>query len=242
MLRSGERFRTSTSWVSSRHSFSFGAHYDPANVGFGPLLVHNEEQVAAGTGFDLHPHRDAEIVTWVLSGALAHTDTEGRSGVVHPGLAQRMSAGRGISHAERADAYRDASGWRLDPDRVTEPVHFVQMWLRPDEPGREPSYAQRLVADADLAAGWVPVASGRHPDAAIDLGAEGSTLWVTRLGTGERRVLPEAPRVHLFVARGAVGVEGAGRLDSGDSLRVEGPAALRLTGRRDSELLVWELR
>ena len=131
--RADERFRTASEWLESRHSFSFGPHYDPANVGFGFLVAHNDETVAPGTGFETHPHQDLEIVTWVLRGALAHRDSEGNSGVVHPGLAQRMSAGSGIQHSEWNDA--------------GDPVHYVQMWVRPDRFDLPPSYQQ---AEIDL--------------------------------------------------------------------------------------------
>lgn len=126
--RADERFRTASEWLDSRHSFSFGAHYDPANVGFGFLVAHNDETVAPGSGFGAHPHQDLEIVTWVLRGALAHRDSQGNSGEVHPGLAQRMSAGSGIQHSEWNDG--------------SEPVHYVQMWVRPDRLDLPPSYEQ----------------------------------------------------------------------------------------------------
>ncbi len=120
--RAGERFHTAGSWLDSRHSFSFGRHYDPGNTHFGLLLVSNDDVVKAGTGFDTHPHRDMEIITWVLDGSLVHQDSTGHSGVIHPGLAQRMSAGTGILHSERNDS------WRLTgAEQHGEDVHFVQM-------------------------------------------------------------------------------------------------------------------
>lgn len=221
--------------MESRHSFSFGAHYDPDNVGLGRLMVSNDELVQARAGFDDHPHRDAEIVTWVLSGSLRHEDSFGHCGVVYPGLAQRMSAGSGIVHAERNDAYR------IDPDRPVEPVRFVQMWVRPDESGLAPSYLQREVALDDLSKGWLPVASGSSTEAAVTLGARGATLWVTVLAAGVRRTLPENHFVHVYVARGEVEVETAGLLQEGDSVRVTGRASMAVTGRSEAELLVWEL-
>lgn len=242
--RAAERFETAfrpgdpragRDGVQTWHSFSFGDHYDPGNVGFGALVAHNEETVRLGAGYPEHPHRDTEILTWVLSGSLVHEDSSGHRGIVHPGLAQRLSAGSGVVHAERNDAYR------LDPGAPLEPVHFVQMWLRPDEPGTPPAYAARPVDLADLDLGWVPVASGGHPDAAVDLGSAGSTLWVTRLAPGAVRTLPDAARLHVFVTRGAVEVETVGVLQTGDALRVTGPAPLRVSGVAGAELLVWEL-
>ena len=237
VLRADQRFATRTVWLDSHHCFSFGAHYDPDNTAHGALMVINDEVVRSGTGFDTHPHRDAEIVTWVLSGSLVHEDSRGNSGIIYPGLAQRMTAGSGIRHSERNDAFR------IDPERAAEPVRFVQMWLRPDTPDADPSYAQREVDLTDLPGGWLPVASGGHPDAAVSLGNAGSTLWVSTLGAGVARTLPEAPFVHLYVAEGAVDCETVGRLGPGDSLRLTGAAALRLTGRSTTpaEVLVWEM-
>ena len=210
-------------------------HYDPENVAFGPLLVHNDDRVRTGAGYPDHPHRDAEILTWVLEGSLVHEDSAGNRGLIVPGLAQRMSAGSGIVHAERNDAYR------LDPSYPATPVRFVQMWLRPDAPGRTPSYEQRGLDLGDLDAGWVPVASGRHPDAAVSLDSMGSTLWVTRLGPGTSRLLPGGGRQHVYLADGEVEVSSVGRLVSGDALRLTGDGQLRLTGVRAAELLVWEM-
>jgi hypothetical protein len=217
--------------VEQRHCFSFGEHYDPDNVGHGRLLVSNEELLASGTGFDDHPHADAEIVTWVLSGSLVHQDSTGHRGVVYPGLAQRMSAGRGIVHAERNNAVGDA----------VPPAHYVQMWLRPDHSGTVPSYAQREVDRADLTGGWVPVVSGHEPDAVVSVGAEDCTLWVTVLAPDVTRLLPAAPFVHLYVARGELQLETVGPLEAGDSVRLTGEAALSATASSDAELLVWQL-
>ncbi len=233
--RSADRFVSHGLGLTSTHSFSFGEHYDPANVSFGPLLVSNEDVVEVARGYDDHPHQDAEIVTWVLSGSLQHADSHGHRGLVHPRLAQRMSAGSGIVHAERND------GYRIDPDQPLEPVHFVQMWLRPDAPGGPPGYAQAEVSAEALRAGWVPVVSGTHPDRAVGLGTAGATLWVTYAGPGERRGLPEGALVHVFVARGEVEVEAVGPLGPGDAVRVHGRAALEVRTRTESELLVWTL-
>ena len=231
--RADERFVTEAAGISTRHAFSFGAHYDPDNIGFGDLLAHNDERLLSGRGFDDHPHRDTEIVTWVLTGSLLHEDSTGHTGIVHRGLVQRLSAGSGVVHAERNDAYR------VDPDRPRLPVRFVQSWVRPDVAGVVPAYAQREVAPHALAADWVPVASGSTVEAAISLGSAASTLWVTTLRPGEWRELPEAAYAHLFVAVGEIEVEGVGVLAEGDALRVTGRAALRISGRRPSELLTW---
>src|SRR6202034_3018292 len=145
--RAAARAVTTTSWLHSKHSFSFGDRYDPTNTHHGVLLVNNDDVVQPGAGFDTHPHRDMEIVTWVLEGSLAHRDSAGNSGVIYPGLAQRMSAGSGITHSEK-----NASD--------NEPVHFVQMWVSPDEPGIEPSYQQQAIENDELEGRLVTIASG----------------------------------------------------------------------------------
>lgn len=233
LRRAAERFRTSAPGIETAHVFSFGAHYDPEQVGHGPLLVLNEESLLAGRGFDDHPHADAEILTWVAEGSLVHADSTGHRGLVVPGLAQRLSAGSGVVHAERNDAHA------LHPDREAAPARFVQMWLRPDEPGLPPSYGQGHVEPAALAGDWVPVAAGGHPDAAVTLGSAGSTLWVSVLAPGTSRLLPAGPAAHVFVLRGTVDLEAVGVLAAGDSLRLTGEAALRASAVAEAELLVW---
>jgi quercetin 2,3-dioxygenase len=233
--RAGERFLTRTGGAETYHSFSFGEHYDPTNVGFGRLMVNNDDLVRVGAGYADHAHHDAEIVTWVLSGSLVHEDSHGNSGLIYPGLAQRMSAGSGIVHAERNDAYR------IDPTRPAEPVHFIQMWIRPDEPGAPPSYQQNEIALGDLVTGWVPIASGRHPHAVVGLGSAGSTLWVTVMPSGSSRRLPDGDLLHVYLSRGNVEVETIGRLEPGDSLRLSGSAQQRLSAITEAEVLVWEM-
>lgn len=233
--RAADRFATTTDWLDSHSCFSFGEHYDPDNIRHGALLVSNDEVLRSGSGFDNHPHRDAEIVTWVLSGSLVHRDSAGHSGVIYPGLAQRMTAGSGIVHSERNDAFQ------IDPDRAVVPVHYVQMWIAPDESGTTPGYQQHDLDLADLGRGWLPVASGSDPEAAISLGSKGSTLWVSRLGPGETRILPAGPYVHLYLAVGEVDLEEVGVLKAGDSVRLVDAGGLRLTGVAEAEVLVWDL-
>ena len=238
--RSADRPATTIDWLDSRHSFSFGGHYDPANTHFGLLLVSNDDVVAPGSGFETHPHRDMEIVTWVLDGALVHQDSTGHNGVIYPGLAQRMSAGRGILHSEKNDA------WRLNGAVPgDDPVHFVQMWVLPDEGGIEPGYEQ-LDIGAELArGGLVPVASGmaKHADdSAIRIAQRHAALFAARLGTGESVALPDAPYVHLYVARGSVDLEGAGTLATGDAVRLTAAEGPRVTASGGpAEVLVWEM-
>ncbi|ETZ75851.1 pirin family protein, partial [Mycobacteroides abscessus MAB_082312_2272] len=156
-----DRARTRISWLDSRHSFSFGEHYDPHNTHHGLLLVNNDDIVLPGTGFETHPHRDMEIITWVLHGSLVHQDSEGNAGVIYPGLAQRMSAGTGILHSEKNDS------WRLSGERHTDPVRFIQMWVTPDDSGIDPGYQQREIGNELLSGGLVtvpPYAAASRPD------------------------------------------------------------------------------
>lgn len=235
LRRAQQRSLSRTDGAETYHSFSFGEHYDPTNVSFGRLMVNNDHLVRVGAGYPEHPHRDAEIVTWVLSGSLIHEDSHGNSGLIYPGLAQRMSAGSGIVHAERNDAYR------IDPTRPAVPAHFIQMWIRPDEADAPPSYEQRELALGDLARGWLPIASARHPDAVVSLGSAGSTLWASVLPTGASRSLPDGDLLHVYLARGVVDIETIGRLEEGDSLRVSGSSQLRLAARAEAEVLVWQM-
>jgi redox-sensitive bicupin YhaK (pirin superfamily) len=237
--RATDRSATRISWLDSKHSFSFGPHYDPANTHHGLLLVNNDDVVTPGAGFETHPHRDMEIVTWVLRGQLVHQDSEGHSGVIYPGLAQRMSAGRGILHSEKNDS------WRLTGETEhREPVHFVQMWVVPDDNGIAPGYEQLEIDDELLRGGLVPVATGmpQHADAAaIRIKNKYAGLHAARLQPGDSVELPDAPYLHLFVARGAVDLEGAGALGEGDAVRLTATGGNRVTAADAAEILVWEM-
>lgn len=237
--RARERAHQNYGWLDSSQSFPFAGNFDLAANAHGLLVVNNEDIVDVGSGFDSHQHRDTEIVTWVLSGSLVHQDSQGNSGVVYPGLAQRMSAGRGILHSERNDHRRAADG-----SRVTEPVHVVQMWIPPDELGIEPSYQELPIADELDDGALVVVASGlpRHRgDAAIGLRNRFAGLHAARLQPGRSVTIPDAPYGHLFVARGAVDVEGVGPLAHGDSLRLTGSGGQRVTATEAAEVLIWEM-
>jgi quercetin 2,3-dioxygenase len=218
--RPGEdRFLSRAEGRTTRHSFSFGAHYDPGNVGFGRLVAHNDEHLPAGTGYPDHPHADLEIVTWVLTGALRHTSTVG-SGVIAPGQVQRLSAGSGVVHSEVADG--------------SEETRFLQAWVRPDRPGGEPGY---LAADVTLTDGWTAVASG-HGDGVVPIAAAGTALHVADVATGRRLDLPDAARLHVFVARGTV-MLGERVLEGGDAARLVDEGGRSLTAETDSHLVVW---
>lgn len=226
---SRERMATRIDWLDSRHSFSFGGHYDPENTHFGMLLVSNHDLIAPNTGFSTHPHRDMEIVTWVLDGELEHKDSEGNIGLIYPGLAQRMSAGTGILHSE-INATNSAA------------VNLVQMWVVPDTARVRPGYAQLDINSELGRGGLVPVASGRGHDAAISIRQDGAVLWAARLKANEKVTLPDAPFVHLYVARGEVTGEGIGTLGTGDAGRLTAIGKLAITaGPEGAEVLAWEM-
>lgn len=237
--RGGERFKTKLSWLDSKHSFSFSRHYDPQNTHHGLLLVNNDDIVTSGTGFETHPHQDMEIVTWVMQGSLVHQDSTGHSGLIYPGLAQRMSAGTGILHSEKNDS------WRLQGGNAHhDPVHFVQMWVVPDESGISPGYEQLEIDDELLRGGLVPVASGmdKHKDvSAIRIKNKYAALHAARLKPGDAVELPEAPFLHLFVPRGSVTLEDAGTLNEGDAVRFTATGGQRITATEPAEILLWEM-
>jgi redox-sensitive bicupin YhaK (pirin superfamily) len=168
------RFTTSGLDRFTRHSFSFGEHYDPANLGFGPMICHNDDLLDPGGGYPDHPHADLEIVTWVLDGVLLHTDDAGNTEELHPGHVQVMSAGAGIRHAEMADV---RSG----------PTRFLQTWIRPDESGTPPGWRSEHV---DPGSGLTTVVG----DGALAIGTRGASLSVARLQPGMGAQLPDAGR------------------------------------------------
>lgn len=224
--RAEDRFHTRLEWLDSRHSFSFGHHYDPANTGHGLLLVSNDDRVAPGGGFGAHPHRNMEIVTWVLDGELEHRDSAGHEGIIRPGLAQRMSAGSGIVHSEMNHS-------------TTRPVHFIQMWVLPDTEDVEPGYEQVDISAALASGELVTVASGNGGGAGVRIHQRSASLHAARPEKGSSLDLPDEPHVHVFVARGAAEVETYG-LRAGDAARLtdHGTAMLSVVDP-DTELLVW---
>jgi redox-sensitive bicupin YhaK (pirin superfamily) len=209
--RADERFKTRLHWLDSKHSFSFSRHYDPLNTHHGLLLVNNDDVVRPGTGFETHPHQDMEIVTWVLRGSLVHQDSTGHAGIIYPGLAQRMSAGTGILHSEKNDSWRLQGGGSPH----TDPVHFVQMWVVPDEDRITPGYEQLEIRFA--------------------------ALHAARLQPGEEVELPDAPYLHLFVPRGSVTLEGAGLLSEGDAVRFTATGGQKVSAAEPAEILLWEM-
>ena len=225
--RASDRFHTDIDWLDSKHSFNFGGHYRKGDGGHGLLLVNNDDTVAPGGGFGTHGHRDMEIITWVLSGKLEHHDSEGNHGILYPGLAQRMSAGRGIRHSEVNGS-------------DSEPVHFVQMWVLPDTAGVAPGYEQRDVNDALASGQLVPIASGKGDDGAIAIHQKDAVLWGGRLAAGTTVEVPADEHVHVFVALGSGSLSDETQLVAGDAVRITGKQSVQFTAGPDgAELLVW---
>ena len=243
--RAGDRFKTKIGWLDSKHSFSFGNHVDRGNTHHGVLMVNNDDIVTPGQGFDTHPHRDMEIVTWVLQGSLVHQDSMGHSGVIYPGLAQRMSAGTGILHSEKNDSWRLGETAGSYSGQHGDPVRFVQMWVVPDEQGITPGYEQLEIDGELLSGGLVPVASGmaHHADhAAIRIKNKYAAMHAARLQPGQTPVdAPDAPFVHIFVAQGEAMLEGVGVLAEGDAVRISGGGGQKLSTATGAEVIVWEM-
>ncbi|GAB11430.1 hypothetical protein GOARA_068_00910 [Gordonia araii NBRC 100433] len=238
--RAVDRFTTTTGWLSSAHSFSFGDHYDPENTHHGVLLVHNDEVLRPGQGFDTHPHRETEIITWVRSGSLVHQDSHGHSGIVYPGLAQRMSAGTGIEHSERNDTWSATDGVRVEGAGTVD-VSYVQMWVMPDEFGRDPGYDQADVSAELERGGLIPIASGDPAlDSAIRIASRSATFWVARLKRGERARIPAGRFAHIFVSDGRLRFDEV-ELAAGDAARGGDLGGGELVGDAEgaSEALIW---
>ena len=225
--RGSVRFLSRDEGRTTRHSFSFGAHYDPENVGFGPMVCHDDHLLRGGSGFPDHPHRDLEIVTWVLSGAVVHTASVGPPTTVGAGQVQVLSAGSGVVHSEIAES---GSG----------PTRFVQTWVRPDESGAAPSYTSHSVGDAVLSGGLVPVVSGHDGSAAARIGTASATLHAAVLDAGESVTLPDDLLQHVFVATGSLARSSLVQpLSAGDAFRISDRPGLSLTAASPTELLVW---
>ena len=225
---SSDRGHADHGWLKSQHSFSFGDYFDAEHVEFGPLRVINEDKVVPGAGFGAHGHRDMEIISYVLSGELAHKDSIGNGSVIRPGDVQRMSAGSGIRHSE------------FNPS-TSQPVHFLQIWIQPDTRGIAPSYEEkhfdaadkrgrlRLVASSDGADGSVTIQQDARLYAGLFDGAESATLEFAR-----------GRRGYVHVARGSIEVNDV-RLQAGDALKLVDVDTVALRAGEDAEVLVFDL-
>ncbi|MBI3780497.1 MAG: pirin family protein [candidate division NC10 bacterium] len=219
---------TELDWLNSYHSFSFGDYYDPQHMGFRHLRVINEDWVKPGGGFPNHSHRDMEILTYVLEGALEHKDSLGNGSAIRPGEVQRMSAGTGISHSE----YNHSQ---------TEPVHLLQIWILPEKRGLEPSYEQRSFIGEERSGTWQLIAARGGRDGAVSVHQD-VDVFVARLAPGEQvsHRLKSGRHAWVQVARGAVVLNGT-PLRQGDGAAVSAEERLELVADQMSEILLFDL-
>lgn len=226
--RSQDRGQADHGWLKSQHSFSFAGYYDPAWLGWGNLLVINEDRIAPGTGFGTHSHRDMEIVSYVLSGELAHRDDMGNGTTIPPGDVQRMSAGRGVRHSEFNHA----------ADRQT---HFFQVWIEPNRKGIDPGYEQKTFADADKRGRLRLVASPDGAEGSVTIHADAS-IRAGLFDSSEAATLALDParKAYVHLVRGRLTVNGEA-LVGGDAALITNESLLTLSDGADAEVLVFDL-
>jgi len=226
--RNDERGGAYHGWLDTKHTFSFAGYWDPEHMGFRALRVINEDRVTPGAGFPTHGHRDMEILSWVLEGALEHEDSMGHGSVVRPGELQRMSAGTGVRHSE----YNGSDH---------EPLHFLQIWILPTRRGLEPSYEQRGFDDAELRDGWRLIASPDGADGSVTVHQD-VRLYAARLDAGATRSFTREAGRHLWmhVARGAVEANGE-TMVAGDGASTSDLSELTVEASEDAEILLFDL-
>jgi hypothetical protein len=226
--RSEQRGGGNFGWLNTRHTFSFDTYHDPKYMGFRSLRVINEDVVQAGEGFPTHPHRDMEIITYVLEGALGHKDSLGTGSVIRPGDGQRMSAGRGIRHSEM-----NASD--------TDPVHLLQIWILPDRGAIEPSYEQKSFPTEEKQGKLRVIASPDGENGSVTIHQD-AKLYVTLLAPGQKVThdLPQGRYAWLQVAKGAVELNGK-LLQQGDGAAISEEQKLTIEGKQDAEVLLFDL-
>jgi quercetin 2,3-dioxygenase len=226
--KASDRGHADHGWLKSHHSFSFADYHDPEHVEFGALRVINEDRVQAGAGFGTHGHRDMEIVSYVLDGALAHKDSMGNGSTIRPGDVQRMSAGTGVMHSE------------FNPSQ-TEGVHFLQIWLQPNERGIAPSYEEKRFPEDEKRGRLRLIASPDRAQGSVLL-HQNARIYAGLFDTGERATLELAPgrRGYVHIARGAANVNGT-RLGTGDALKMSDVPAIVIDGGVEAEVLVFDL-
>jgi len=224
-----ERGHADHGWLDTRHTFSFADYYDPRHMGFRDLRVINEDRVQPGQGFGTHSHRDMEILTYVLEGALEHRDNMGNKSVIRPGEVQRMSAGTGLTHSE----YNHSD---------EELVHFLQIWILPRARGLAPGYEQRAFAEADSRGRLLLVAAGDGRQGILTVHQD-VDLWVARLARGQAVAHPLRPGRHAWVqvARGAVTLNGQS-LEAGDGAALSDETEARITASEAAEALLFDLK
>ena len=223
-----DRGKTNIGWLDSKHSFSFGRYYSPENMGFRSLRVINDDRVRPAAGFGRHPHRDMEIISWVLSGELAHEDSTGSRAVLKPGHVQRMSAGTGIVHSEFNGSQ-------------TEPVHFLQIWIEPNKDGIPPRFEDLAIAPEEVQGKLRLIASpdGRDGSSVIQ---QDALIYITALDEGQQLTLPVAPGRYAWVqvATGSVNLNGT-KLETGDGAAISEETLLTLQGTEKSDILLFDL-
>ncbi len=227
--KADERGHSAISWLDSWHSFSFSDYYDPEHMGFRALRVINDDRIAPGMGFGTHPHRDMEIITYVLSGALEHKDSLGNGDVLRSGDVQYMSAGTGIRHSE----------FNHSP---SEPVHLLQVWIQPDRANSRPGYGQKHFALAERQDRWCRVVDHSGTDGAMPIGAD-AVVWASVLAAGKTidHTLMPGRHAWLQVALGAVVANGI-HLTSGDAIALSDEQHLTVKAEADSEMLLFDLK
>ncbi len=228
IIRAKDRFHLESDWLSAYWLFSFDRYYDPDNMSFGPLRVFNHDTINGGAGFPTHPHREMEIVTYVLEGALKHKDSTGGAGLIHAGEVQRMTAGTGVAHSEF-----NAS--------ETEPVRLLQMWVLPRSAGLTPSYEQKQFTTGERIGRLLPIASGQGMAGAVKINQD-VTFYVSRLRAGDQiaHELKPGRRAFFYVIEGEVTLNGE-TLDAGDQARITDAARLEIAGSSASEIILIDL-
>lgn len=226
--RSDDRGKADFGWLDSRHSFSFGEYYDPAHMGFRNLRVINEDHVRAGAGFGTHGHRDMEILSYVMSGSLAHKDSMGNGSVLTAGDVQRMTAGTGVRHSE------------MNPS-LDDPVHFLQIWILPERQGLEPGYEEINFSDDDKRGGFRLIASGTESDGALRIHQD-VDVYATVLDPGAKAERALRPGRHAWVqvVRGEVTLNGQD-VAAGDGAAISEERGIEVAAKTEAEVLLFDL-
>ena len=228
LRRAADRFHTQIDWLDSWHTFSFGDHHDPGQMGFRALRVINDDTVQPGQGFGTHPHKDMEILSYVLEGGLSHRDSSGGGGVIRPGDVQRMSAGTGVVHSESNASDK-------------EPVHFLQIWIVPERRGVKPGYEQKTFASQERSGKLRLLASRDGREGSVTIHQD-AAVYGSLLGKGERVAFEPSASRHVWVqvARGSIELNGQ-RLSAGDGAAASAERVLTLQGLEPAEVLLFDL-
>jgi redox-sensitive bicupin YhaK (pirin superfamily) len=220
-----ERFHTQIDWLDTFHIYNFSHHYRNGRSGFGDLLVMNDDKVSGNRGFGMHPHHDMEIVTWVLSGTLAHEDNQGNKGTITPGEVQQMSAGSGVLHSE------------VNP--TDETCHLLQMWVLPDKKGVTPRYQQENVSH--LIQDQLGLVASGEKEAPIHLHNDKASLYVGRFSSESEVTLPHNELLYIYIARGSATFAGED-IATGTSIHIRQPEEnLTISVSADSEIVIWSI-